>query len=255
MLDKKLENTLPSFQELLSLKVDDEDYHKLEPQQKREKTFEAIRDLLIRISHEIPLVIAFEDLHWIDKTTEEFIDYLIGSLANTRIMLILLYRPEYTHQWGSRSYYNRVNVNQLGTESSAELVGKVLKGGEIVPEIIDLILKRSDGNPLFIEEFTYSLLENGTIRKLDHKYILDRKIAKIQVPDTLQGIISARMDSLEENLKRTMQIASVIGRDFAYRILQTITGMREELKSSLFNLQGLEFIYEKTIFPRAGIYL
>jgi class 3 adenylate cyclase/tetratricopeptide (TPR) repeat protein len=248
-LDEKLENTIPSFQELLSLKVDDENYQKLGPKQKRDRTFEAIRDLLIRISHENPLIIAIEDLHWIDKTTEEFIDYLIGSLANTRIMLILLYRPDYSHQWGSRSYYNSVSVNQLGTESSIKLVKAILEGGGIVPEIRDLILKRADGNPLFMEELTHSLVENGTIRKRGYEYILDRKVSDIQVPDTLQGIIAARMDRLEENLKQTMQVASVIGREFAFRILQTITGMREELKSSLINLQGLEFIYEKSLFP------
>ena len=248
-LDEKLENTIPSFQELLSLKVDNEDYQKLEPKQKRDRCFEAIRDLFIRISHERPLVIAFEDLHWIDKTTEEVIDYLIGSLANTRVILILLYRPEYTHQWGSRSYYNKVSVNQLGTNSSTELVKAILEGGEIVPEIRDLILKRADGNPFFMEEFTHSLIENGTIRKKDSEYVLDRKVSEIQIPDTLQGIIASRMDRLEENLKQTMQIASVIGRDFAFRILQIITGMRKELKSSLISLQGLEFIYEKSLFP------
>lgn len=248
-LNEKLENTLPPFHDLLSLKVDNEKYQKLDPQQKRERTFEAIRDLLIRISFEKPLIIAFEDIHWIDKTTEEFIDHLIGSLANNRIMLILLYRPEYNHQWGSRSYYNRVRMNQLGSEASTELVKAILEGGENIPEISDLILKRSDGNPLFIEEFTHSLLENGTIRKMEGGYILIRKVSDIQIPDTLHGIIAARMDRLEENLKRTMQVASVIGRDFAFRILQTITDMREQLKGYLLNLQGLEFVYEKTLFP------
>jgi tetratricopeptide (TPR) repeat protein len=100
-----------------------------------------------------------------------------------------------------------------------------------------------------MEELTYSLLENGTIQKKDRKYIVDKKISNIPVPDTIQGIIAARIDRLEENLKRTMQVASVIGREFAFRILQTISGMREEIKSYLLNLQGLELIYEKSLFP------
>jgi tetratricopeptide (TPR) repeat protein len=100
-----------------------------------------------------------------------------------------------------------------------------------------------------MEEFTYTLLENGSIERKDKKYVLSRGASDIEVPDTIQGIIAARMDRLEDNLKRTMQVASVIGRDFAFRILQTITGMREELKSYLLNLQGLEFIYEKSLFP------
>ncbi|MBW2115470.1 MAG: AAA family ATPase [Deltaproteobacteria bacterium] len=249
-LDEKFsESSLPVFQELLSLPVDDENFSKLEPRQKRERIFESIRDLLIRVSQEKPLVLTVEDLHWIDKTSEEFIDYLIGWLANTRIMLILLYRPEYNHQWGSKSFYTKIGLNQLSPASSTELVQAVLEGGEVVPELRELILQRAAGNPLFMEEFTHTLLENGSIEKKDNTYVLSRKGLDLQVPDTIQGIIAARMDRLENNLKRTMQVASVIGRDFAFRILQTITGMREDLKSHLLNLQGLEFIYEKSLFP------
>jgi len=119
----------------------------------------------------------------------------------------------------------------------------------VVPELRELIISRTGGNPLFVEEFTHTLVENGSIKRKDHQYVLNTKPSDIQVPDTIQGIIAARMDRLEDDLKRTMQVASVIGRDFAYRILNTITGMREELKSYLINLQGLEFIYEKSLFP------
>jgi len=248
-LDEKLENALPPFMELLSLKVEDEDFIKLEPQQKREKIFEAIRNLLIRISQERPLVLAVEDVHWIDKTSEEFLNYLIGSLASTHILLILLYRPEYTHKWGSKTYYRKIGLNQLTVKSSAELVQDILEGGKVSPEIRELILNRTSGNPLYMEELTHSLLENGSIQKKDHQFVLSGKASDTQIPDTIQGIIAARMDRLEDNLKRTMQVASVIGRDFAFRILQTITGMREELKAYLLNLQGLEFIFEKSLFP------
>jgi len=233
----------------LSLKVDDEDFLKLDPKEKREKTFEALRDLMIRVSQEKPLVLTVEDLHWIDKTSEEFLGYLIGWLANAPILLLLLYRPEYTHPWGSKSYYTKIGLDQLGTQSSSELVKAILEEGEAAPDLTQLILNRAAGNPLFMEEFTHTLLENGAIKRKDEKYVLSRKASDIQVPDTIQGIIAARLDRLEDNLKRTMQVASVIGRDFAFRILQTITGMREELKSYLLNLQGLEFIYEKNLFP------
>ncbi len=249
LLDNKLESIISPFQELLSLKPDDETFARLEPKEKREKTFEAIRDLFIRKSQNKPLILVIEDLHWIDKTSEEFINYLIGWLANSHILLLLLYRPEYTHQWGSKSYYTKIGLQQLGTSSSVELVQAILEGAEVVPELKDLILNKAAGNPLFMEEFTHALLENGTIQRKNDAYILIDNAASIQVPDTIQGIIAARMDRLEDNLKRTMQVASVIGRDFAYRILHTITGMHEDLKSCLLNLQGLEFIYEKNLFP------
>jgi len=248
-LGEKLKEALPPVEDILSLKVEDEAYLKLDAPLKRVKIFEAIRDILMRESQEEPLVIAVEDLHWIDKTSEEFLGYLIGFLANARIMLILLYRPEYTHQWGSKSYYRQIGVDQLSLTSSAELVQSILEEGEVAPELKNLILTTAAGNPLFMEEFTHSLLENGSIQRKDHQYVLTRKASEIPVPDTIQAIIAARMDRLEDNLKRTMQVASVIGRDFAYRILQTITGTKDELKSHLVNLQGLEFIYEKSLFP------
>ncbi len=247
--DETITRCLPPIQELFSIKVDDEEFAKVEPKQKREKTFEAIRDILIRGSQSRPIVWAIEDLHWIDRTTEEFLDYMIGWLPNTRILLIFLYRPEYTHQWGSKSYYSKVGVGQLSSNTSAELVQAILEGGPVVPELRELILSRAAGNPLFMEDLTHSLLENGSVQKEEDQYILVRKAAEIQVPDTIQGIIAARMDRLEESLKKIMQVASVIGREFAFRILQAVTEMKQDLKSNLLNLQGLEFIYEKSLFP------
>ena len=248
-LDERLKSVLPSLQEILSIKVEDEAYVNLEPGQKRERTFEALRDLFVRKSQTKTLVLTIEDLHWIDKTSEEYLNYLIGWLANAKILLVLLYRPEYTHQWGSKSYYNRIGLDQLTAKSSTELVQVILEGGQVVPELRELILGKASGNPLYMEELTHTLLENGSIQRKGNQYVLRGKALEIQIPDTIQGIISARMDRLEDNLKRIMQVASVIGRDFAFRILQSITGVREELKSYLLNLQGLEFIYEKRIFP------
>ncbi|MCJ7687373.1 MAG: AAA family ATPase, partial [Desulfobacteraceae bacterium] len=174
-LDEKLKGVIPPFQSLLSLKVDDEDFSRLEPKEKREKTFEALRDLLIRVSQEKPLVLVVEDLHWMDKTSEEFLGYLTGWLANTSIMLLLLYRPEYNHPWGSKSYYTKIGLDQLGTESSSELVKAILEEGEAAPELTLLILNRAAGNPLFMEEFTHTLLENGSIERKDEKYVLSGK--------------------------------------------------------------------------------
>jgi class 3 adenylate cyclase len=248
-LDEKLNGVLPAFHELLSLKVEDQSYQKLKPMQKRERAFEAIRDLLVRESQDKPIILVVEDLHWIDRTSEEFLSYLIEWLANCRILLVLLYRPEYTHTWGSKSYYTKIGLTQLTSQSSAELIRAILNDCEIESELETLILNRSAGTPLFIEELTHSLLENGSIQRQKNQCILAIAPMDIQVPDTIQGIIAARMDRLEDDLKKTMQVASVVGRDFAFRILETITGLKEELKSYLLNLQGLEFIYEKSLFP------
>jgi tetratricopeptide (TPR) repeat protein len=248
-LDEKLKEIMPSLQDILSLKVENEDYLKLDPALKRVRIFEAIRDLLVRESQNRPLVLAIEDLHWIDQSSEEFLGYFIGGLASSHILLLILYRPEYNNPWTSKTYYTQIRVDELSLETSAEMVQAILEEGKAGQDLTELILGRAAGNPLFMEEFTHSLIERGYIERKNGHYVLTIKPSEIQVPDTIQGIIAARMDRLEENLKRTMQVASVIGRDFAYRILQTITGMREELKSYLINLQGLEFIYEKSLFP------
>ena len=248
-LDKNLKSVLTPFHDLLSLKVDDDAYLQVDPSERKMRVFESLMNLFVRESQSRPLIIVIEDLHWIDKISEEFLNYFIGWLQNTKILLIMLYRPEYTHQWGSKSHYTKVGLTQLGIDSSSQLVQAILEDGEITPEIREIILKRAGGNPLFVEELTHNLLENGSIEKRDRQYVLTRKASEIQVPDTLQGIIASRIDRVEQSLKRVMQMASVIGREFAFRILESIMGMREGLKSSLLNLQGLEFISEKQLFP------
>ncbi len=248
-LDDKLLRDLPALEDLLSLSVDDQTWVNLEPKEKRDRTFEGLRDLFIRLSQEQPLILVIEDLHWMDKTSEEFSDYLMGWLARTQIMLLLLYRPEYSHPWGSKSFYSKIGLDQLSLGRCAELVQSILNGGEVAPEIRELILSRAAGNPLFMEELTRTLLENGIVKKMNHQYILGVRVSEIQVPETVQGIIAARMDRLEDSIKRTMQVAAVIGRDFAYQILQIITGLQDDLKSYLLRLQDLEFIYEKSLFP------
>ncbi len=248
-LDGRLKSLFPPFQEILSLKVEDEGYLKMDPGQKKERAFKAIRDLFIRVSQEKPLVLAFEDLHWIDKTSEEFLDYLIGWLETTRILLILLYRPEYTHQWGGESSYTRIILEQLSTKASGELVEAILEGGGVVPEVKELILSRAGGNPLFIEELTQSLLENGSIQRKEGQYVLTRKASDIQVPGTIQQIIATRINRVEESLKRIMQVASVIGSEFAFRILKYLMGTEEELRSHLLKFEELAFFHEKHFSP------
>ena len=248
-LDDRLHGISAPFFDLLSIDSADADYEKLSPRQKRERIFEAIRDLLIYESQNKPVIAVVEDLHWIDKTSEEFLDYLTGWLSGARILLLLLYRPEYNHPWGSKSFYNRVGLEQLDSGSSAELIRSMLQGCDAVPKLEEFILERTAGNPFFVEELTHTLLENGSIRCEDGRCQLLDNLTEIEVPDTIEGIISARMDRLQEDIKRTMQLASVIGRYFPYRILETISEMSQELKSCLLDLQGLEFIYEKSLFP------
>ncbi len=248
-LDEKLVSCIAPLQELLTQSTEDESYLALDPRQKREKTFESLRELFITESRYKPLMLVFEDVHWIDKTSEEFLDHLVGAIANSHIMLVILYRSEYSHPWDSKSYYTKIGLNQLRTASSNQMVTALLETSQAATELNQLILNRSSGNPLFMEEFTYSLLESGSIQKQGRQFVLTSPASDIQLPDTIQGIIAARLDRLDDRLKHIMQVASVIGREFRFHILQAITGMGEEIKSRLHHLQGLELIYEKRLLP------
>ena len=250
LLSGHLIHILDPIHDVLSLKVVDEEYVKLNAKHRRDKIFEAIRLLLVTESQKKSLVMIIEDLHWMDKTSEEFFTYLISSLATTRIMLIILFRPEYNPAaWVTKTYYSQVRVDQLPRKIIEDLVKGILGCADVEQEIIEFIANRTEGNPLFIEEMTYNLLENGSIKKDDNRYSLSRRPMDIHVPATIQGIIAARLDRLEGSLKGIMQTASVIGREFAFHLLQAVTSLRDDLKSSLLDLQDLEFIYEKNIFP------
>jgi len=249
MFKEQHQGSWAPIQDVLSLKIDDESYLVLEPQQKRERIFETLANLLLAASQSSPLVLVIEDFHWIDKTSEEFIDYLIGWLANSSILLILLYRPEYTHSWVSKSYYSQLNLDQLPGTKRAELVDAIFEGAEVATNVRDLILNKSGGNPLFIEEFIHNLMENGAIQRKNNHWELNPDVTEIQIPDTIEGIIAARIDRLESSQKQTLQLASAIGRIFPFRVLQSITDLHSELKSVLLNLLDLEFIHEQSLFP------
>ena len=241
-VEKELLNILPPLYDLLSLKLDDEEYLRLGPPQKKERIIGALKQLLVREGQNKPLVIVIEDLHWIDNASEEFLSYLIESLANTQMLLVLLYRPEYVHPWSNRASYTQIVLDQLPSDHTSELVQVVLGEAEITPPLKELVMNKAGGNPLYIEELIHNLMENGFIRKSNNHYMLSREITDIQVPDTVEGIIAARIDRLAENLKQKLQLASVIGRSFAFRILQTILETADDLKSNLDDLQARGFI-------------
>jgi len=248
-LDPALERLLPFLEDLLSLKVEDETYARMEPDQRRWKTLDAVRTLFIRKSQEKPLILAVEDMHWMDKSSEELLTHLIEGIANAKILLLCVYRPEYHHLWREMSYYSRLGVGQLPPTSSAELVEALLEDAKVAENLRELVLSKAGGNPLFIEEFTRSLLDSGAIARSDGQYVLTRKASEMEVPGTLQAAIAARIDQLEQTLKSVLQVASVIGRDFSFRVLRSILEMEEELRRYLDSLQSLEFVYEKRLFP------
>jgi DNA-binding NarL/FixJ family response regulator/class 3 adenylate cyclase/tetratricopeptide (TPR) repeat protein len=248
-LDSGMLKLVPPLHEILDLSGDDEEYSGLEVMQKRERIFEAIRDILLRKSHDKPIILAIEDCQWIDKTSEECLTHLINSFTSARMMVLLLCRPEYHHAWTTKSYYQHIGLNHLSGTASAELLTSIL-GASASPELGELVLTKAGGNPLFIEELTRALLENGSIERKDHKYVLAQRSSEIVVPATIQGIIAARLDCLGGDLKQILQMASVIGKEFSLGLLQIVAGTTQ-LKFHLQDLLGLELIYRNGLDPKS----
>jgi predicted ATPase len=234
---------------MLSVPAEDLASQKVRPEEKRKFAFEAMKAILVRESQTKPLLIVLDNLQWVDKSSQEFLNYLVESMANTRILLLGIYRPGYLHPWNDKSYYSHINLNPLSEEESAALAKVLLEVDNLTAALRELVLARAEGNPLYVEEMIHWLLEIGAIVRSEEGYAVGETPSELSVPGTIQDVIMARIDRLEQNLKRTVQIASVIGRDFLFRLLRMISDMGETLQTYLMKLQSLEFIYEKGLFP------
>jgi class 3 adenylate cyclase/tetratricopeptide (TPR) repeat protein len=236
-----------SIRELFSLSGEGESFLGLSPKQKRDRIFEAVEDLLVRISEEKTLVLVIENLLWIDRTSEDFLAYLVPRLVNTRIMLILVYRPEYRSPFDAPSHVVSIFLGGLDETEGPRIIEALLEDQQVSSPIRDFIMARARGNPLFIEELTRSLKENGYIHERHGEHVLRKKLLEITVPNTIQGIVTARIDRLSEIPKRLLQTAAVVGKTFAPSILRRIVGEDPKLEIHLLELQALEFIVSKPI--------
>jgi len=245
-LGEPMSKWLAPLAELFSLSAEDQTFNSLEPRQKRELIFQAVTFLFLRIAEDRPLIIAIEDVHWIDKSSEELLGHFFDLLKDKSILVILLYRPQYKSPWTELSNFRQLEIEPLGIDSTAALVKSITGNDEVDVKLSEFIYDRSYGNPLFVEELTRALLQNGTIVRRNGRCMLHSDAFSIPYPQTVQGIIAERIDMLEENIKRTVQMAAVIGPDFASGILQNISGMQEEIQSHLSKLRGLELIREKS---------
>ncbi len=248
VLDPALEAILPFLGELFGVPGEDESLRYLDPKDKRRKTFEAIRTLTMAGSQRRPLVVIVEDLHWIDKTSEDYYAFLTESLAGMSHLLLTTNRPGYTVRWADKTFYTQLALDLLSQDETEALVAILLESPDLPPEFLHLVQERAEGNPLFVEEITASLLERGAIVR-QNGGLRWAGIAVTEVPATIQDIVRARIDRLEEPVKRTVQTAAVIGREFGLRLLTRISEMAQEVQGYLDTLKHLELIHEKRFFP------
>jgi class 3 adenylate cyclase/tetratricopeptide (TPR) repeat protein len=247
-LDRALEPLLPPLLALLDVPIEDPAWQNLDPPQRRQRTLDAVKRLLLRESQGQPLLVVFEDLHWIDGETQALLDSLVESVGSARLLLLINYRPEYEHRWGSKTAYSQLRLDTLPAESAAELLAALLGPDPGLVPLTQMLVKR--GNPFFLEETVRTLVETGALAGERGAYRLTRPVEALQVPTTVQTILAARIDRLPPEEKRLLQAASVIGKDVPYALLAAIAEQPEEvLRRGLAHLQDAEFLYETQLFP------
>jgi class 3 adenylate cyclase/predicted ATPase len=249
-LDKSLEPMLAVFMTLLDVAVDDREWERLDPPQRRQRTLEATKRLLLRESQIQQLLLVIEDLHWIDSETQTLIDSLVESLPTARILVLVNYRPEYRHGWGAKTYYSQLRIDPLTPESAEELLEALLGDEANLQSLKELLIRGTEGNPFFLEESVRTLVETKVLEGARGAYRLVKPIDSIQVPATVQAVLAARIDRLPQREKRVLQSAAIIGKDVPLPLLQAIAEeSEEEVYGGISGLQAAEFLYETSLFP------
>jgi class 3 adenylate cyclase len=205
------------------------------PEAVKAKAFEIFRQVSIKLSLERPLVLVLEDLHWVDKISEEFLGFLAENAGEARILMLATYRPGYRPPWLGKSYAGQLPVQPLSRNDSFNVVRSVLNVERIIELATEEIVAKADGNPLFLEQLTLHAGEAKDLRSV------------LMVPHTIHDVVMARIDRLPGELKRLLQIAAVIGREFSLRLLTAVWTGAEPLENLLRELNRLEFVYERFV--------
>ncbi len=249
-LDRSLEPLLLPLLALLDQPVAEDQWQRLDPPQRRRQTLDALKRLWLREAQAQPLILVFEDLHWIDSETQEFLNGMMDSVPTARLLLLFNYRPEYRHPWGSRTYYSQLRLDPLTAESAQELLHGLLGPDKSIEPLKQVLIERTEGNPFFLEESVRTLVETHALAGDRGGYHLVKSLQDIQVPATVQAVLAARIDRLRPEDKRLLQTAAVIGKDVPFALLEAIADLPEtDLRQSIARLQDAEYLYEVRLFP------
>jgi class 3 adenylate cyclase/tetratricopeptide (TPR) repeat protein len=248
-LDRSLEDAIPYLFALLGIVEGDDPLAQMDAEIRERRTLDAIKRLLLRESLNQPLMVIFEDLHWIDRETQVLLNLLADSIGTAKVLLLVNYRPEYTHSWGSKTYYTQLRLDPLGKEGALEMLDGLLGAGPELAALKRLIIEKAGGNPFFMEETVQVLLDegalvrNGTVR-------LTKPLGALKIPPTVQAILASRVDRLPPDEKGLLQTLAVIGKEFPLGLIRRVTSRPDDdLNRMLSDLQLAEFIYEQPAFP------
>lgn len=266
----------PYLQHLLTLPVEDEVVSTLSPDLVRQRTVEVLKTLLLAEAQDRPGVLILEDVHWIDTASEEVLAALVEAMGGSPLLLVLVYRPEYTYAWTDTVSHTQITLTRLPRASSAAMVRAMLakpyaarvllerltpaQSQAMVQDIVgttalptefeQFITTKTDGNPLFVEELTRALVESGALVREPAGYRLRAAPTALNLPATVQGVLLARIDRLPTALKTVLQAASVIGRVFSYAVLARVVAPGTALDQVLLQLEELEFLYPCSLKPQ-----
>jgi class 3 adenylate cyclase/tetratricopeptide (TPR) repeat protein len=245
-LERTLEDTLPYLFSLLGIVEGDDLLAQMDGQIKKRRTLEAIKRIVLRESLNQPLMVIFEDLHWIDEETQALLNLLADSIGTAKVLLLVNYRPEYSHHWNSKTYYTQLRLDTLGKEGADEMLTALIGDGPEVRPLKRLIIERTGGNPFFMEETVQVLLDEGALVRDGTAVRLTRPLSELKVPPTVQDILAARIDRLPTDEKDLLQTLAVLGKEFTLSHLKaTAVESDAAMEQMIANLQLAEFIYEQ----------
>jgi class 3 adenylate cyclase len=245
ILDRALEDTLPFIFALLEVSDSGDAIAQMDAEVRRRRTLDAIKRLLLRESLKQPLILIFEDLHWIDEGSGALLNILAESIGTARVMMLVNYRPEFTHKWGNKTYYTQLRLDPLNADSAEEMLDALLGPDAQLAALKKLITEKTEGNPFFMEEIVQSLFEQGALLR-NGTVKLAKSLSAIQLPSTVQAVLASRIDRLPPEQKDLLQTLAIIGKEFPRRLVLEVSGKSDdELDRLLSGLQTAEFIYEQ----------
>jgi len=244
-IDEQLSAELAPLRSLLDLPNEDTAWERLDPPRRRQRIRDAVRLIMLRAAAVRPVILVVEDLHWIDSESQAVLDGIAEGLGAARLLLVAAYRPEYRHDWTSRSYYSLIRADPLEANAADELLRSLLGSGDELKSLRRRLIERTEGTPLFIEEIVRTLIETGALIVEPNNYRLTQSVEELEIPQSVQAVLAARVDRLPTDERTLLQIASVIGKTVALILLRGVANIPvERLHKQLSDLQAFEFLYE-----------
>ena len=249
--ERQVAQTAPLLAALLCLPIERYPALNLSPQRQKEETLEALASQVEALAKRQPVLMIYEDVHWMDATTQETLDLLVPRLRDLPVLLLITYRPEYTPRWSDQAHVTILGLNRLGRRQGVELATRIAAGKSLPQEVLEQILNHTDGIPLFIEELTKSVLESKLLRETDDCYVLDTPLPALAIPTTLRDSLIARLDRLAP-VREVAQIGACIGREFAYELLAAVSQLKgKQLEEALEQVTKTGLVFRRGTPPEA----